>query len=306
MTHNFKVGDRVRMLSGNYSGRLGTVRQIDLGDKDQPCRIQLDGADEVPLWYLSDEKFDLVSDKKEPAKMKIADYEVEILSNDSCKVGCQQVSKADVERVLAAMDRFDGGEIKPSNMNVFQIGLVISGPHKGQLLIRTYSKNLSGGDIFSNIGKDGATGWASATSNHYDENDTRVRLCHWDGERLTVPAAEPTSVQLSFSRVDIADKDNAYVMSRAVRVTRSELTSILTAMREWRPVAPQLEVGNFVRISKVKNPERKFLIGKHGRLIGKWPNGSWQVEISERLPIDEFCFDGHILGCGADQLERVE
>ena len=71
--------------------------------------------------------------------MKIGEYEVEVLSNEKVKVGCQEVTKREVEVVLAAMADYKVA-MTPSTAPNHTLVIGVKGPLKGDLFVRVFGK----------------------------------------------------------------------------------------------------------------------------------------------------------------------
>ena len=171
MTNNFKVGDRVRITNREHLWFhwTGAIEMIDIEDNITPYKIMFDNGE--LHWVGEHAKLEPIS--KEPAKMKIASYEVEVIDRDTAKVGCQQVTRAEVELLLAEMNKEPQG-MKPSMMPLYKLCVVISKAMMGKLLVRNPASVTEINDGW----------WESPFC--LDNQGIRVRLLK-SGEKVVIP-----------------------------------------------------------------------------------------------------------------------
>ena len=313
----FKVGDRVRVLGDTWLKQAtGSQATVCKAVNIHSIGIKFDvPVSPYEVAYFAAGQLELISPTVEEKVMRIANYDVVVVDNNAVKIGCQQVTKADVERVLAAMDGWDGGMIPLTDLPFYKLGVV---PDKdayygGALFVRTPDEI-----VFVHNGEGRNGGCDSRYSLGVER--IRVRPCHWDGEKLTVPVAVEPKLTIGRSviiRVDNKDRVTVNAEGSLFDLTRTELNALLKLMSEWCSV-PTLKVGDYVRVINAfdydgpkkgrEMPTYKNLIGKFGKIIRISVNIA-EVEFTERIDIDEDVAGvakGHGRSFFLHQLERID
>lgn len=100
--------------------------------------------------------------------MKIGEYEVEVLSNEKVKVGCQEVTKGEVQALLEKMADYSP-KLTPSTMPIYVLAIGVSGELKGELFARAPESVIR----IHPMNKTGYGGWNDLNSS-YDNTTVRV------------------------------------------------------------------------------------------------------------------------------------